>query len=130
MSLSHLLQKVDAKGVFKVNTEITMDSTFTGSAELNRMLASSIGEEVLKIKTKSLGRPEDNSFLKFIGTANLLGLTEAAIMFLATDNEGDLRVILEVTLPKGWHFTQSFPFLPGYYDASQSEDKRMGLLRM
>lgn len=129
MSLNHVLQRYDAIGVYVPRMVVTLDATFTGSAELASMFRDAFGTEAIALTCTAWERAEDGSSLRLAGTASLLGIEEAQVVFTATrmadDDDGDdLLVVLSVQLPSGWSFSQSFPELPAWYDATERDETK------
>ncbi|MCY1022995.1 LamG-like jellyroll fold domain-containing protein [Pyxidicoccus sp. MSG2] len=112
MSFAYLLQQFDAIGPMGPRAPITIDQGFTGSAELSAMFLSVLGTEslTLNVVTAQTSRSEDH--LELVGTASLLGMTDAQVTFLARELGGELFVTLDVLLPGGFSFSSVLPLLP------------------
>ena len=116
MSLSYILGQYDAIGVYVPRMSITLDQTFTGSAELTAMFRAAFGQDSVTLSCTKWDRSEDGSSLRLDGSATLLGLTDAQVEFAALDIADDMRVELSILLPSGWKFATSFPDIPATYD--------------
>lgn len=124
MSLSHILSKFDALGVFKANMPIQIDQDFTGSAEFMHIYKSVFNTDNLTITAKSAQRDGDGASLRIVGTASLLSLENAVVIFTAGQMNGDFLTTLEITIPQGWLFSTSFPELPGYIDRRETDERK------
>lgn len=112
MSLSYILQKLDALGPLEPRTSLVLDQSFTGSTSLVTLFRAVLGTDAVTINviTDLISRSDEE--LVLIGTASLLGLTDAQVTLTARDAENDLFVKIEIVLPAGWYFSQTFPDLP------------------
>jgi len=119
MSFAHLLQQFDAIGPMGPRAPINVDQGFTGSAELSNMFLSVLGTEsfTLNAVTEKTSRSENH--LELVGTASLLGMTEAQVSFLARELEGELLVTLDVLLPGDFSFSSLYPALPDQVRAEE-----------
>ncbi|MEN9866976.1 MAG: hypothetical protein RL748_2566, partial [Pseudomonadota bacterium] len=124
MSLTHLLERFDAIGVFQQRMLINIDQTFTGSAEVASIMAASLGQDQIALTVNTWERSPANDFLHLNGTANILNIENAVLDFLATERAGELLITVGITIPSGWRFTQSFPDLPGYFSMSGPDAER------
>ena len=121
MSFAHLLQQFDALGPMGPRALITVDQGFTGSAELSTLFSSVLGTEALTLNavTEKTARAVDR--LELVGTASLLGMTDAQVTFLARELDGELFVTLDVLLPSGFSFSTLFPALPEHVTVRDDE---------
>jgi len=121
MSFAHLLQQFDALGPMGPRALITVDQGFTGSAELSTLFSSVLGTEALTLNavTEKTARAVDR--LELVGTASLLGMTDAQVTFLARELDGELFVTLNVLLPSGFSFSTLFPALPEHVTVRDDE---------
>lgn len=112
MSISRMLQKYDALGPLGVRATVTLDQDFTGSAQLTAWLRKSFGVGALTLNLVTAQTTRTADQLKLVGTASLLHLTDVPVTLLARDQSGELVVTVDIQLPAGWSFSDSFAELP------------------
>ncbi|MFL5351317.1 hypothetical protein, partial [Archangium sp.] len=114
MPIAHLLQQFDALGPMGPRASILIDQAFTGSTELITQFRTVLGTASVSINAVTGATVRSDTSLELVGTASLLGLTDAQVRFLAREREGQLLVTLEVTLPPGWSFGTLYPQAPAF----------------
>ncbi|HRI66705.1 MAG TPA: LamG domain-containing protein, partial [Polyangium sp.] len=112
MSLGYILQQLDALGPLDPRKTLVLDQSFTGSTGLVTLFRSVLQADSLTINviTDLISRTPEQ--LVLVGTASVLGMTDAGVKFTATDNNGELGVKIEFTVPNGWEFSKTLPELP------------------
>lgn len=112
MALSYLLQKFDALGPLDRRAMVRIDQSFTGSTTLVDMFQTVLGTDSLTINviTDLISRSDEQ--LVLVGTTSVLHLTDAQATLTLRNVAEELFAKLEITVPSGWKFSDSFPDLP------------------
>ncbi|QSQ26374.1 hypothetical protein JY651_16185 [Pyxidicoccus parkwayensis] len=121
MSFAYLLQKFDALGPLAPRAPITIDQSFTGSAELSDMFFSVLGTESLTLNVVTDQTSRSETQLQLVGTTSLFDMTDVQVTFLARDVDGELLVTLEALLPGGFTFSRVIPTLPDHVTGRNDE---------
>ncbi|MEM7036507.1 MAG: hypothetical protein AAF570_05955, partial [Bacteroidota bacterium] len=129
MSFNFLLQKFDALGTYQPGMVIPIGLDFTNDIELFSIMGETLQAHELSMKTVTANRTSTQ--LTLDGTMDILGITAAQTKLIAADLNGKLHLTIEVVIPPGWKFSQSFtdlPLVPQKYPESGAAVKDQAFL--
>jgi hypothetical protein len=111
-SLAHIIDQFDKIGVYRKGMTLTLDQTFTGSAELTTMFLDCFSVDSLKINLLSWQKAANYDKLTLSATANLLNVENMGLNITAKELNKQLHFLIELTPPKTTSFKTCFPDLP------------------
>ena len=86
MSLIRIFQQYDALGPLDVRALITLDQSFTGSAQLAAWFRKIFGVSALSLNLVTAQTKRTAERLELVGTASLLNLTDVPVTLGAVPN--------------------------------------------